>query len=74
SLNAIDTIKYSIQENIFFKKILITMVIVFFSIAFLFIIARYIGKFNYSNARGENKNIKSQVQMDYANTSFINNI
>lgn len=40
SLNAIDTIKYSIQENIFLKKTLITMVIVFFSIVFLFITAR----------------------------------
>ncbi|MBG6029418.1 hypothetical protein I5F06_18785, partial [Proteus mirabilis] len=66
--------EYFLQKKIWLKNTLVTGVVLFFSITLLFIIAQYMGKFNYINVRGKNKSIKSHIQIDHTNTSFINDI
>uniref|UniRef100_UPI00288B89B1 hypothetical protein n=1 Tax=Proteus columbae TaxID=1987580 RepID=UPI00288B89B1 len=66
--------EYSLQKKIWLKTTLVTGVVLFFSITLLFIIAQYMGKFNYINVRGKNKSIKPHIQIDHTNTSFINDI
>lgn len=64
---------YFPQKKTWLNTTLITVIILFFSITFVFVISRYIGIFNYNNVRGINKSIKSRIPATH-NTSFINNI